>query len=77
MIECEVELKKWGNSIGIIVPKEDLEDEGLRPRQKVRAIITPIKTLKVKDIFGKQKLKRPVSEIMQEIDKDFDKGFGK
>jgi len=70
-------LKKWGNSVGLIVPKEALEKESLKPRQMVRAIITPIKTLKVKDIFGKLRLKKPTAQIMAEIDRDFEEKFGK
>ena len=77
MIECEAELKKWGNSVGLIVPKEALEKESMKPRQMVRAIITPIKTLRVKDIFGKQSLKKLTSEIMAQIDGEFEKNFGK
>ncbi|AJF59965.1 MAG: hypothetical protein J4224_00505 [Candidatus Diapherotrites archaeon] len=77
MIEYEVQLKKWGNSVGLIVPKEALEKESLKPRQMVRAIITPIKTLKVKDIFGKLRLKKPTAQIMAEIDRDFEEKFGK
>ncbi len=77
MIDCEVELKKWGNSIGLIVPKDGLKRESLRDGQKVRAIITPLKTLKVKDVFGKQKLRRPTAELMAELDNEFEKTFGK
>ncbi len=77
MIECEVELKKWGNSVGLIVPKEALERESLRPRQRVRAIISPIKTLKVKDVFGKQKLRGQAARLMAEIDEEFEDKFGK
>ena len=77
MMECEVELKKCGNSVGLIVPKEALEKESMRPRQKVRALITPIKTLRVKNVFGKQKPGMPVREIMASIDKEFETGFGK
>jgi len=77
MIECEVELKKWGNSVGLVVPKEALERESLQPNQKVRAIITPIKTLRVKDVFGKQRLNKPVHEIMAQIDEELEQRFGK
>ena len=77
MIEYQVQLKKWGNSVGLIVPKEALEKESLKPRQMVRAIITPVKTLKVKDVFGKLKLKKSTAKIMAEIDKDFEEKFGK
>ena len=58
MIEHETKLKAWGNSIGIVLPKEEIKKEGLQVDQKVKVIITPVKTLKVKDIFGKLKLRK-------------------
>ncbi len=75
MIEYETKLRKWGNSIGLIIPKEDAKREGLRDDESVRAVIIPKKSLKVKDIFGKLKLKRSTEEIMRETDKELDSKF--
>lgn len=73
MIEIETKLKGWGNSIGIVIPKNKIKDSNLKPSQKVRVLITPVETLKVKDIFGKLKeIKKPTREIMKEIDKELD-----
>lgn len=72
MIEYEVQLKKWGNSVGLIVPKEALEKESLKPKQMVRAIIKPIESVKVRDIFGKGKLKTPTKQLMKQIDADLE-----
>ena len=35
-------------------------------------IITPIKTLKVGDIFGKIKLNKNTDKLMKEVDKEFE-----
>lgn len=75
MIERETKLKSWGNSIGIVIPKEDVIKENLHPDQKVKVMITPMKTLKVKDIFGKLKFKKSTEEMMKEIDKELDSKF--
>lgn len=75
MIEHETRLKAWGNSIGVVIPKEDIKKEGLHVDQKVRVIITPVKTLKVKDIFGKLKFDKSTEQIMKEIDEDLDSKF--
>jgi len=73
MIECETKLRIWGNSIGLVIPKEDLKKENLRPDQFVRVIICKKKMLKVKDIFGKLKnWSKSTEEIMREIDNDLD-----
>ncbi|MEK6942333.1 MAG: hypothetical protein AABW85_05745 [archaeon] len=77
MIEFEVELKKWGNSMGILVPKDKLKKEPLKVKQKVRAIIIPVKTLKVKDIFGKLDLKIPTGKLLKQVDKELDSKFSK
>jgi len=75
MIEYETKLRKWGNSIGLIIPKEDVKKEGLRDDESVRAIIIPKKMVKVKDIFGKLKFKKSTEEIMKEVDKELDSKF--
>ena len=75
MIEHETRLKAWGNSIGIVLPKEDIKKEGLHVDQKVKVVITPVKTLKVKDIFGQLKLKQSTKELLKEVDKELDSKF--
>ena len=75
MIEYETKLRKWGNSIGIIIPKEDVKKEGLKDDDSVTAIIVPKKTVKVKDIFGKLKFKKSTDQILKETDKELDSKF--
>ena len=75
MIERETTLRAWGNSIRLVIPKEDVKKENLHPDQKVKVIITPIKSVKVKDIFGKLKLKKSTEQIMKDTDKELDSKF--
>ena len=76
MIEYETKLKSWGNSIGVIVPKEKITQENLKENQVVRVMLYKKKMLRVKDIFGKLKLwKKPTKQIMKEVRKDLDSGF--
>ncbi|MBS3095779.1 hypothetical protein J4231_03805 [Candidatus Woesearchaeota archaeon] len=78
MIEVETRLKTWGNSIGIVIPKEKIEKERLKIDQNVRVIISPTKMLKVENIFGKLKgWKRPTRGIAASMDKDLDSKFFK
>ena len=78
MIEYETRLKAWGNSVGIVIPKDKIEREHLKKNQMVRVIISPAKTVRVQDIFGKLKnWKKPTGQIMKEVDKALDsKLFG-
>ncbi len=76
MIEYTTKLKSWGNSFGIVVPKEKAEHNKLKVDQEIKVIITPKKVLKVKDIFGKLKeWNTPTDDIMKEIDRELDSKF--
>lgn len=77
MIECETKLKRWGNSIGFVIPKREAQRENLRADQKVKAIITRKEPLRVKDIFGQLSLKKPTKQLMAEVDKELDSKFMK
>ncbi len=52
-MEIEARTKKWGSSLGIVIPKDLVERENLKKDQliKILAVETEKKT-KVKDIFG-------------------------
>jgi len=75
MIECKAKLKNWGNSIGLIIPKEEAKKEKLHTDQEVKVIISPMNMTKVKDIFGKLKFKKSTEQMMREVDKELDSKF--
>lgn len=56
-MEVEAVAKKWGSSIGFVIPKEVAEKEKIRPNSKVKFEI--IKVTDISDTFGK--LKRKIS----------------
>ena len=56
-MEAEAIARKWGDSIGFIVPKEVVDKENIKPNSKVKFEI--IKVTDISDTFGK--LKRKVS----------------
>ncbi len=73
MIEIETKMKEWGNSFGIVIPKEKTADEGIKPNDTVKVIITKKEdSLKVKDIFGTVKWKTNTKKLLKEIDKEFE-----
>lgn len=39
MIECEGNLRKWGNSFGVSIPKDKIKEENMKENEKVRFII--------------------------------------
>lgn len=49
----EVEIKKWGNSIGIILPKSLICKEGLKENDKI--VVNIIRKSDLSKTFGKEK----------------------
>ncbi len=64
--------RKWGNSLGIALPKEVVEREGIKAGMKVQLLVTNNPRNPVKESFGmlKGKIKKPTDEIMREIDRE-------
>lgn len=56
-MEAEAIAKKWGSSIGFVIPKEVVEKEKIKPNSKVKFEI--LKVTDISDTFGK--LKRKIS----------------
>ncbi len=61
--------KKWGNSIGIIIPNEIAEKEGIRTGVVVEALVKSKKQNPVAETFGmlRGKIRKSTDEIMREI----------
>jgi antitoxin component of MazEF toxin-antitoxin module len=69
MIDVKARTRKWGNSVGIVLPKE----LGFRPNEEIVVHLEPGKRhTRARDIFGKFKFKGSVEELMREIDKDLE-----
>lgn len=66
--------KKWGNSIGITIPKEIVEKEGISGKEKIRVMIAGKRRTKFSEIFGSLKPKHKIStqKALDEIDKGWE-----
>lgn len=66
--------KKWGNSLGITIPKEIVDKEHLTPSKKIRVFIVLDKSMEeVRKSFGTLKRKVSIEEAMRQIDEgEFD-----
>ena len=69
MVTCKV--KKWGNSMGIIIPKEMIEEKKIKEDEEVEVLIIK-KDNTLRDSFGmlKGKLKKSGQEITDEMRMD-------
>ena len=65
MVETEVKTRKWGSSIGVVLPKEIVDEIGIKPDEKITIDIK--KKRLAKEFFGLLKdWKRPTQEIKDE-----------
>ena len=69
MIEVESQLREWGRSIGVVIPKEKITKEGLMPGDIVEILIRK-KSNSLKETFGVLKFKKSTEEILRESDKE-------
>lgn len=69
MTMIEAKVKRWGNSLGIVIPKEVAREQRLRENETLHLFIVKRSPVLVKDVFGmlKGKLKKPTQQIMDEI----------
>ena len=48
-------VKKWGNSLGIVLPKSLVENQKLKEGVEIEVIIQPKRVTRVKDLFDLSK----------------------
>lgn len=67
-MEVKVKAKKWGSSLGFIIPKEIAEVKKIRENDIITIEIKK-DTLLAKDIFGmmKNKIHKPTQQIKDEM----------
>ena len=70
MIECESVVRRWGNSMGLTIPKEVANKINIKENKKIRFIIIDDES-PIKKTFGMLKgWKKPTSQILKEMRKD-------
>ncbi len=70
MIEIKTKLRKWGNSFGIIVPLSKINQEDISEGEEVFVMMNKKKSNVLKETFGTFKFKKPVEQMMKEIDEE-------
>ena len=72
MTEAILETKKWGNSVGIILPKEILEAEQIKGEHEKLFVLVRKQDKTMKETFGalKGRLKKPTQQLKDEIRKE-------
>jgi len=63
----EVVLRKWGNSIGGVFPKSFVEEQELKPNEKV--LVEVVKKTNLMEVFGTLKSKKTSQEFKDKVRK--------
>lgn len=79
MFKSQAKLKAWGNSIGVVLPKEALKEEGLAINDEVEVTLTK-KSNSLKGAFGKlkdfkAKSDKSTEQLLGEIDEELKSRF--
>ena len=69
VLEVTVQIRKWGRSLGVVIPKEAAQKESLKEGNKVKLIISKPGNPFV-ETFGSLKQKRPTKALLKEIDRE-------
>ena len=71
MIKIEAKTRKWGNSLGLIIPKSISKKLALKENENIELFLVASKPNPLKETYGMLKnWKKPTAQIMREMDKE-------
>lgn len=69
MIEVKTKLRKWGNSLGIVIPRKETMKEHMKEGEQVTALVLKNEH-PLEELFGTLKFKKSTEAILQESDRE-------
>ena len=69
MLEVKAKVREWGRSLGVVLPKEGVQQEGIGKNDTVTLLITK-KRNALRETFGTLKFKKATDEILKESDEE-------
>ena len=69
-METLSKIRKWGNSFGVLVPKELIEKENFKLDEEV--VVRLEKKKDISGVFGILKTKRTTKDLIREIKEGYD-----
>jgi len=70
MKQIKLSVRKWGDSIAIIIPSNVVKEERIKVADEI--VITIEKETTLKDLFGKWKTKKTAQELKDESREDWE-----
>mgnify|MGYP006293692571 CR=1 FL=1 len=76
MEQIKTKIRKWGNSLGIVLPKEIVSKKNLKEGSEINVFVQEKPQIRVKDLFEISNKNKKVirnkstEELMKEIDRE-------
>ena len=70
MIEINTKLRKWGNSLGIVIPFSVFEKRKLKEGDEITIFIKNEDDTLLKEMFGSFKFKKSTDKLMKEVNEE-------
>ena len=68
MIEIKSKLRRWGNSLGVVVPQKIIEQEKAKEGDEIVILFNKQQDNVLREMFGSFNFKKSVDELMKEVD---------
>lgn len=65
LLKCQT--KTWGNSLGIVIPRQVVQRLHLKPHQEVTIEIQGKQGNVLQELFGSGKFKKSTAELLKEV----------
>lgn len=62
----EVKTRRWGNSIGVVIPNEAIERLNIKPEEEIIIEIEK-KNNVLKEMFGKARIKKSAKKMIEDF----------
>ena len=70
-METVTKTRTWGNSLGVVIPKEMVEEMRLRPEEEIILEVRK-KENPLKELWGAFKFKKDPHKLIKEVRKDLE-----
>ena len=67
MIEAKLKIKKWGNSLGIILPTNIVRKKNLKEGSTIEFLVPEGKNVDLEKVFGTFKFKKSAQQMKDEM----------
>ncbi len=67
MLEAELKVRRWGNSLGVVLPNEIVKKNGLKEGSTLQVLVPESKKRDLSEIFGSFRFKKSAQQLKNEM----------